>query len=205
MRALVRYVWPALFAVPLWGQENDRPEGWMARFDHAGTPDSALFFVSMEPGWHVTTGPRVILYNPSMTAAGEYRLTSEILVFPDPGREAFGIFFGGENLERDNQSYLYFLIRNTGSYLVKHRAGNETHTILPWTEHSAIATLEGGEDPVKNVLVIDAGADEVGFYVNGEMVNSLPRSDLRVDGVVGLRVNHNLNLHVTSLAVEPRG
>ncbi len=205
MRALVRYVWPALFAVPLWGQENDRPEGWVARFDHAGAPDSALFFVSMEPGWHVTTGPRVILYNPSMTASGEYRLTSEILVFPDPRREAFGIFFGGENLERDSQSYLYFLIRNNGSYLVKHRAGNETHTFIPWTEHSAIATLDGGEDPVKNVLVVEAGADEVGFYVNGEMVNSLPRSDLRLDGVVGLRVNHNLNLHVTSLAVEPRG
>ncbi|MBP1778939.1 MAG: hypothetical protein H6Q86_4950, partial [candidate division NC10 bacterium] len=30
---------------------------------------------------------------------------------------------------------------------------------------------------------------------------SRPRADVAVDGVVGLRVNHNLNLHVSKLEV----
>ena len=43
-----------------------------------------------------------------------------------------------------------------------------------------------------------------GFYlVNGEEVASLPRADLDVEGVVGIRVNHALNLHVSKLEVTP--
>ena len=41
--------------------------------------------------------------------------------------------------------------------------------------------------------------------MNGAVVTSLPRADLSLDGVVGLRVNHGLNLHVTNLKVDPEG
>jgi hypothetical protein len=41
----------------------------------------------------------------------------------------------------------------------------------------------------------------VDFMINGTKVASRPRADLAVDGVVGLRVNHNLNLHVSKLEV----
>jgi len=41
--------------------------------------------------------------------------------------------------------------------------------------------------------------------VNGQEVATLPRADLAVDGVVGIRVNHALNLHVSRLEVTPLG
>ncbi|MEE9132751.1 MAG: hypothetical protein V3U13_04250 [Gemmatimonadota bacterium] len=194
----------AFFAAPLPAQELERPTEWKVRFDRPA-PDSAVYFVSMPPGWHITTGPACILFDPAQAAAGEFRLESKIYLFPGERREGFGIFIGGENLDKDNQSYLYFLIRKDGRFLIKHRAGSETHTIIPWTENSAIVKHPGGDERVENVLSIDAGAEEVDFLVNGAKVASLPRAQMNVDGIVGLRVNHGLNLHVAELTVRPKG
>jgi hypothetical protein len=201
--ALVLFALP-LLATPLVAQDSERPADWKVRFDRPAA-ESDLYFVSMPPGWHVTTGPAAILYDPSQTATGEYRVESEIFLFPGDRREGFGVFIGGADLEAENQSYLYFLIRKDGRYLIKHRAGSETHVVVPWTAHDAIVKHEGGDDQAKNVLAIECGSEQVDFFVNGEKVNSLPRAQMNVDGIVGLRVNHGLNIHVTSLAVERGG
>ncbi len=194
----------AQLAAPLSAQEAARPSEWQVRFDRPA-PDATIHFVSMPPGWHITTGPAAILYNPGQRATGEYRVESEVFLFPGQRREGFGIFVGGDDLAGANQSYLYFLIRRDGRYLIKHRAANETHVIVPWTAHDAIAKHEGGEGRADNVLAIRCGAEVVDFFVNGEKVNSLPRAQMDVEGVVGLRVNHGLNLHVTRLEVLPVG
>lgn len=202
MRLASLFVFLFFAASPLVAQESgERPQGWKTRFDRAA-PDSLLRFESMEPGWHITTGPSGILYDPSRTAEGNFRVESEISLFPGTLREAFGIFIGGENLEAQNQSYLYFLIRGDGQYLVKHRAGSETHELVPWTAHQAIMKHDGGEGTAKNVLAIEADSEQVRFLVNGQEVNSLPRSQIDAEGIVGLRINHNLDVHVTRLDVE---
>ena len=74
-----------------------------------------------------------------------------------------------------------------------------------WTEHPAIVSWEGrGEGATaKNVLAIEVRGDEVAFFVNDQEVARVPRADVDTDGIVGLRVNHGLNLHVTSLDVTP--
>jgi hypothetical protein len=184
------------------------PEGWKVRYDQAGAehgPGGPVKFWTMPPGWHVTTGPACILYNPATTAKGNYRIESESFLF-DPGqrREAYGIFFGGKNLEAESLSYSYFLIRRDGRFLVKQREGGQTREIVPWTEHPAIVKHEGGEKTAKNVLAVEIGAAAVDFFVNGQKVSSLPRAQLSTEGVVGLRINHSLNVHVTSLNVQPR-
>lgn len=203
MRLAPLFLFSLFAASPLVAQQSgERPEGWKTRFDRPA-PDSLLRFDAMEPGWHITSGPSGILYDPSRTAEGNFRVESEISLFPGQLREAFGIFIGGENLEDQTQSYLYFLIRGDGQYLVKHRAGTETHELVPWTAHEAVVKHDGGEGTAKNVLAIEADADQVRFLVNGEVVNSLPRSQIDAEGIVGLRVNHNLNIHVSSLKVEP--
>jgi hypothetical protein len=193
-----------LCAAPLMAQDFERPARWKVRFDRPAA-DTAIYFVSMPPGWHITTGPAGILYDPSQTAEGEYRLQSEVFLFPGVHPEGFGVFIGGADLEAADQSYLYFLIRKDGRFLVKHRAGSETHVIIPWTEHAAIIKHEGQEGTAKNVLAIECGPDHVSFFVNDEEVASLPRAQMDVDGIVGLRVNHGLNLHFTDLTVNPLG
>jgi hypothetical protein len=184
--------------------KRELPPGWKVRLDRAGNTEDVRFW-SMPPGWHTTTGPAAIIYNLENTAKGQYRLESESFLF-DPGtrNEAYGFFFGGNNLDKDNQSYTYFLIRRDGKFLIKQRDGAETREITPWTENAAIVKHEGGEKTAKNVLAIEAGASMVDFFVNGQKVASLEKSKVSTDGVVGLRINHSINVHVTSLMVTPK-
>ena len=209
MRIAVLSLSAAVLAAPLPAQEQEltRPEHWKVRFDRPGTPDTAIYFVGMPPGWHITTGPAAILYDPANTASGTFRVQSTIFLF-DPGqrhREAYGIFFGGRSLDGAEQSYVYFLIRDTGEFLLKRRTGASTSVIRDWTASPAIMKHPGGGEQAKNVLAIAVGTNDVTFMVNGQTVATVPRSEVQTDGIVGLRVNHALNLHVTEVSVLPTG
>lgn len=183
--------------------QDKRPDGWRVRFDRPGADSTKLVFAAMAPGWHVTTGPAVILYNPSTTAKGAFTAATNIYLFkPEGGHaEAFGLFIGGSNLEGESESYLYFMIRNDGQYLVKERAGKETKDVIPWTASPAIKRYDGKEESVGNTLSVAASASSLDFIINGTKVASRPRGSLPVDGIVGLRINHNLNVHVSKLEV----
>jgi hypothetical protein len=164
-----------------------------------------IWYVDMPPGWHITTGPAAIFWDPANTASGGFRLESESYLFDPQGRqEGFGIFFGGSNLQGENQAYTYFLIREGGEFIVKRREGSQTPTLVPWTAHESIvsfATKPAETHTAKNVLAVEARDEEVLFFVNGARVASLPRDQLPTNGIVGFRVNHNLNLHITTLEV----
>ncbi len=193
-----------LLAAPLSAQENERPADWKVRFDRPAS-EADLYFVDMPPGWHITTGPACILYNPANTVSGPFRVDAKISLFPGDRREGFGIFIGGVNLENEDQSYLYFLIRKDGRYLVKSRTGSETHEFIPWTENSYINPHTGGEGTVENILSIEASESEILFLINGKKVMSFDRARIKADGVVGLRVNHGLDLHVSEFNVGTLG
>lgn len=191
------------------GQNLERPEGWKSRFDRAGAGEADMeLFVAMPPGWHITTGPSGIFWDPGLTARGPFRAEMEVYLFDPQGRrEAFGLFFGGQDLEGAGQRYTYFLIRDGGEFIVKGRDGDETPTLVAWTAHAAVrAFADRGDDAsVKNVLAVEVLADTVRFLVNGQEVATLPRDGLAVEGVVGIRANHALNLHVSRLEVTPLG
>ena len=195
---------------PTWSVRFDAPHGDHAA-DHAHDPTVGadttfdVRFVNMTPGWHITTGPGAIFWHPASTAEGAFRAESTIHLFDPAGRrEAFGLLVGGADLDGDHPRYDYFVIRDGGEFLVKRRDGDATETLVPWTAHDAIVSY-GGEGPVANTLAVEVGEAEVAFSVNGAEVARLPRADVRTDGVVGLRVNHALNLHVETFAVEASG
>ena len=197
------------WAAPAVQGQDAPPEGWQVRTDRGGHGADAegLSFVEMTPGFHVTTGPAGIFFHPDSTAQGTFRIESTTFLF-DPGErnEGFGVFFGGRDLTGETQAYTYFLIRRDGSVLVKRRDGAETSTLTGWTKNDAVATWEERDEAdssVQNDLAIEAGADELVFFVNGTEVARMPRADQHVDGIVGVRVNHGLNLHVSSVRVTP--
>ncbi|MBT8401060.1 MAG: hypothetical protein KJO98_11335 [Rhodothermia bacterium] len=194
------------------GENLDVPPDWIVRLDKQD-PDvvigreeegSDIRFVAMTPGWHITTGPRAIYYHPASTAEGNYTARASIYLFPPGERnEAYGLFVGGVDLDSDSQQYLYFLIRRSGEFLVKRRAGDETEVVREWTAHDAINPYtEETKGTVNNVLAVQVGADAVSFLVNDVEVAQLPRSEVEVDGIVGLRINHALNVHVDDFGVE---
>ncbi len=194
---------PALAA-----QDFERPEDWQVRFDEPGASEDQLeMFVSMPPGWHVTSGPAAIYWDPEMEASGEYRIEMEVFLFEPHGmmREAFGFFTGGLGLDGADIEYTYFLIRDGGEFIVKRREGADAPTVLPWTGHEAILGWadRGDGTTAKNILAAEADADEVRFFVNDAQVAVLPRAEVAMDGIYGFRVNHMLNLHISRLEVTP--
>lgn len=188
------------------------PANWNVRPDHhndeltigSDSEKADIFFVNMTPGWHITTGPAAIFWHPGSTAEGTYRAETVIHLFNPHGRtEAFGLFIGGKNLEKDTQTYSYFLLRNTGEYLIKKRIGDETETVKNWSEVSSMITYtDSTKSSVENHLAVEVGEDEVSFFVNDVEVATVPKSRLDTEGVVGLRINHRLNVHVEDLAVK---
>jgi hypothetical protein len=201
---------PAL-ATPAAGQDLEfpRPISWRIDPDSAaGDVSGETYFVEMPPGWHVTTGPPVALWDPSISAAGMFRTEMEAYLF-DPGdrQEPFGLLVGGRALGESDQDYLSFLVREGGEYAVGRRMGSTTQTLIGWTRHPAI--LSWSERPenevtVRNTLAVEVREDQVGFIVNGREVVTLVRRALRpTDGIVGIRVGGGLDLHVSRLEVSP--
>lgn len=196
------------------GENLQVPPDWHVRLDKADpavaiTADREashddIFFVAMTPGWHITTGPRAVFWHPGSTAGGDFRAEAKIHLFPPGERnEAYGLFFGGSGLDGDAPAYDYFVLRNSGEYLIKRRRGEATEVIHEWTPHAAIIRhTPETEGTATNTLAVVALGDQVSFEVNGVTVAQLSRADVVTEGLVGLRVNHHLNLHVSTLSVE---
>jgi hypothetical protein len=179
------------------------PAGWTVRLDDKETRYSAADtrFVSMGAGYHVTSGPAALYYNPAYEATGVYTASATFRQTKAPTHpEAYGLFIGGTELVSPNQQYLYFLVRGDGKYFVAHRAGTEVHRIVPWTENAAIVKQDAN-GVATNALAVQVTADSLHFLVNGTRVQSLAKN-FNTDGQVGLRVNHNLDVHVGSFEVK---
>lgn len=188
------------------------PSEWEVRLDNpdesvtiGSDPESAdIYFVNMKPGWHITTGPRAIFWHPASSTEGTYRAHTKIHLFDPKGRnEAFGLFFGGLNLKDENQTYTYFLLRNSGEYLIKKRIGDETRLVKDWTKTDAMATYtDTTQSSVPNALSVEVVENKVSFFVNGKQVETLDKNQVDTAGYIGLRVNHRLNLHIEDFGVE---
>lgn len=195
------------------GENLKVPEGWQWRFDKANADvkvgseaeTSDVFFVNMTPGWHITSGPAGIYYHSDNKVKGDFSLDSKIYLFDTKGRnrEAFGLFIGGRDLKSDNQSYVYFLLRNTGEYLIKKRTGSETSTLKGWTKIDAMNMFtEETESSAENDFQIKVTGDTITFSLNGKVLSNIDKGDLNTDGHYGFRVNHSINLHISSLKLS---
>ena len=185
------------------------PAGWTMRVDrstNAADPDKStdVKFTRMGPGFHVTTGPAVVLWSPDSSATGVYTLKGTFhLMKPSGHVNYYGLVFGGGNLDGPRQNYLYFLVGQNGTYVVKHRAGDTmTHDVQPRTPHAAIAKPSDAGNSVNN-LEVRVGSDKIDYVINGTVVHTTPKAGMtaRTDGVWGVRVNHELDVHVEKLGV----
>lgn len=180
------------------------PAGWTVRTD-GSAPTTNVKVVPMGGGIHVTLGPAIILYRAQHVGTGPFHtLATFTQTKPAAHPEAYGLFYGGKGLEGAGQQYTYFLIRQDGRYLVKRRDGEKTTDVTKgWVESSAVHKPDA-KGPSTNKLEIDHKSDpsKVVFLVNGEPVYTLDAKATSTDGAVGLRVNHNLDLHIDGFDVH---
>jgi hypothetical protein len=178
------------------------PAGWQTRLDDGSTQPTGIQFMTMGTGVHVMSGPAAIFYKPEMTKSGTYQVQATFqLMEPAAHPEAYGLFIGGADLAAATQKYTYFLVRQDGMFLVKRRAGVTTPTIADWTANAAVQKTDA-KTKGTNTLAIAVAPDKVRFLVNGTEVASAAANQVDTSGIVGLRINHGLNVHVDQFSVK---
>jgi hypothetical protein len=178
---------------------NTVAPGWSARPD-GGASLADVKVVPMKGGLHVTLGPAVILYRGTDRAGGPFHTLATFTQTKRPTHpEGYGLFFGGQALGAASQQYTYFLVRGDGRFLVKRRNGEKAVELTKgWTAHPAVRKADAN-GRATNLLEIDnkRNPERIAFLVNGQEVYAADPRDLRRDGGVGLRVNHNLDVQIT--------
>jgi hypothetical protein len=180
------------------------PAGWKGRLDGGGASMAGVKMTPMGGGVHIMSGPAGIYYRPADKPTGEFAASATFTQMERAEHpEAYGIFIGGANLDGASQKYTYFLVRQDGKFLIKRRAGNDTPTVVDWTDSTAIRKPDSS-GKMSNTLTVEVGREKVRFLVNGTEVTSTDTSKVDAAGIAGLRVNHNLNVHVEGFLVRPR-
>jgi hypothetical protein len=182
------------------------PAGWTGRTDRESAKLSDAKFEKMGTGYHITSGPAAIYWNSANRVTGPFTATATITQTKAPAHpEAYGIFFMGNKLITPEQSYAYLIVRGDGKYMIKHRAGAELHTIMDWTENAAVHKADANGKATNTVSVDASRPDSVRLSVNGTQVAAIAGPHIgSTDGYVGLRVNHNLDVHVSDFTVTPK-
>jgi hypothetical protein len=184
------------------------PKGWKMRVDRstsASDPDAPgdIKFVTMGSGFHATNPQAAVYWNPSTTATGNYTLKGTfVLQKPSGHTNYYGLVFGGSALDGPAQKYLYFLVAQDGTWLIKQRDGEATKNVAAKTPNDAVKKPDASGKST-NALEVRVGADKVDYAVNGTVVHSTPKSALpsTTDGLVGIRVNHLLEVHIDGFGV----
>lgn len=196
----------APLAVPLAAQA---PEGWRVRVDRsqsAEDPDDRpdLKFVTMGKGFHVTGGPAGTFWNPAQTVTGDYTARATFtLMRPSPHVNYYGLVFGAGDLEGSGQNYIYCLVAQNGTYIVRHRAGNAVHDVQTSAPHPAVRQPDNNGRSTNTVEVRVSG-NTISYVVNGTVVHTTPKTGVtaKTDGIVGIRVNHLLDVHIEGFDVR---
>jgi hypothetical protein len=177
------------------------PAGWHARTDR-DAPLASVKFVVMGSGYHVTLGPAAILWRDADTASGDYTAETTFSQSEPPRhREGYGMFIGGSDLAGPAQRYTYFLIAGNGQFLVKRRFGDSTAVVSgSWADNAAIKKTDSAGN-AQNTLTIRVANGKASFRVNGTEVYVTDAANVDVKGIVGYRINHNLNIHLDPIAI----
>jgi hypothetical protein len=206
MRRMISFAILALFtSVALIAQST---AGWKVRPDRstsASDPDAAgkIQFMAMGGGFHAINPQAAVYWNPANVAKGNYTLNGTFTLNEPSGHtNYYGLVFGGSGLEGPSQTYLYFLVAQDGTFLVKRRIGDaKTEDVLAKTPNAVIKKPDATGKST-NDLEVRVQADKVDYVVNGTVVGSTPRAGLTTDGIYGMRVNHLLNVMITGVTAK---
>jgi hypothetical protein len=180
------------------------PAGWSGRTDR-GQPLAGANFVAMGTGFHTTTGPAVILWRAVDRAPGQFHTLATFTQMKAPMHpEGYGMFVAGSGLDTTNQAYIYVLVRGDGAYIIKRRVGADATPIVDWTPSPAVNKADS-TGKATNKIEVQWSGGKLTFKINGTQVYSMDATAAQATGIVGLRVNHNLDVHIEGFALHQIG
>ena len=185
------------------------PKGWRMRVDRSTSASDhdapgPISFVTMGSGFHATNPQAAVYWNPANTVSGPYTLKGTFtLMKPSGHTNYYGLIFGGSDLEGAQQQYLYFMVAQNGTWLIKRREGEATSNVSEKAPSDAVKKPDAsGKSP--NALEVRVGSDKIEYVVNGQVVHTTPKSGTtaKTDGIYGIRINHLLEVQVDGLSVS---
>jgi len=178
------------------------PAGYTAITDDTTAQITNARYVTKAGSWDITTGPAHIIFAAKDTASGAYTATATFSQLEAPRHpEGYGIIVGGEGLASPNRVYTYFLVRGNGAFLVKSRNGAKTTDVLPWRTDPAVPQADSAGKATYR-LAVRVATDSVRFMVNDKQVGAVKSGTVATDGVAGLRINHNLHVTASPVAIS---
>lgn len=194
--AIVAFAAPAAAQAQDWQVRNDQSQ---SASDPDNTPE-IQFTALGTGGFRYVGGPAGTLWMPSETATGNYTLSATFtLNEPSSHTTYYGLVFGGSNLDAANQQYLYFLVAQDGTFLIKRRDGEGTSDIQSGTDNGAVM-MPSGAGRSANTLEVRISGDTITYVVNRVVVHTTPKTGATAvtDGIVGARINHVTNVTVSN-------
>lgn len=179
------------------------PEGWNVRTER-NAPTATVKFVAMGGGYHATMGPAAIMWRDADVASGNYHTVATFTQTKAPMHpEAYGLIVGGKHLADSAQSYTYLIVRGTGEFSIWRRAGyaNKPTAVVPWTANAAVHRADSA-GAATNELAVQIKDGKASFTVNGTEVFSTAAANVDAAGIVGYRVNHNLDVHLSAIGIH---
>ncbi len=179
------------------------PSGWQVRTERSA-PAALVKFIAMGNGYHATMGPAAIMWRDADVATGNYHTVATFTQTKAPTHpEAYGLIFGGQHLADSAQAYTYFLVRGDGNFSIRRRSGfaNKPTAIMEWTANAAVHKADSA-GAATNELAVQVNDGKASFTVNGTEVYSTAATNVDAAGIVGYRVNHNLDVHLSAIGIH---
>lgn len=183
-------------------QGSGVPAGFTAITDDSTAKLTSIRFAPDGGKWDVTTGPAHIVFAAKDTASGAYTVSATFAQLEAPRHpEAYGLFFGGRDLDKPTRAYTYFIVRGTGEFLVKTRDGAATNNVVAWSANNAVPKADSAGKATYR-LAVHVAADSVRFMVNDKQVAAVKAGSVPTAGVAGLRINHNLHVQTAPVTIS---
>ena len=157
------------------------PEGWRVRIDrseNASDPDDVpdLKVAAVGKGFRATGGPAGTFWNPANRVTGNYAARATFnLMKPSGHVNYYGLVFGGSDLESAAQKYVYFMVAQNGTFIIRSRAGEQVQDVRERVQHAAVRQ-PGADGRSTNTLEVRVAGNTVSYVINGTVVHTTPKS-----------------------------
>ena len=190
--------------------------GWMGKVDEgaekAGQTVKDSRLAKDGADLHITTGPAITYWNPSMKGTGDYTVSA---TFNEPkymNRNShphpYGIVIAGNEMGTPEESELYCAAYGNGRFIVRGFSPASFQLNGRGEANDAVHKASGPGEPVSQKIAMQVKGDKVSCIINDVTVGSYDKSAVvgdgklkTLDGVAGIRFAHNTDATVSDFKV----
>ena len=189
-----------------------RGAGWQGRPDPGtgAVNDASLDVKGSDIEVH--TGPAMLYWNPANKGTGDFTVTA---TFSEPKYMSsndhphpYGVFIGGSNLDGANATALYCAAYGRGTFIVREFTPAVVNINGRGASNDAIHKAAGRGESVDQTIAMSVKGSRVTCSINGTEVASYDKGEVTgagkiptTDGIVGLRVAHNVDVNVKDFKI----